>query len=47
MALPRPQYGQVQGNDVKFYYRFADRLPQMNTLNNLAEAPDLPSCPPA
>jgi len=34
--------GQVQGNDVKFYYRFADRLPHMKMLNNLAEAPDVP-----
>jgi GT2 family glycosyltransferase len=36
------KYGQVWGNDVKFYYRFANRLPQMKTLGNLAEAPDLP-----
>jgi GT2 family glycosyltransferase len=39
------KYGQVQGNEVKFYYRFADRLPQMKTLNNLGEAPDCPDGP--
>ena len=36
------KYGQVLGNDVKFYYRFADKLAYMKTLNNLAEASDLP-----
>jgi GT2 family glycosyltransferase len=36
------KYGQIQGNDVKFYYRFADQLPQMQTLNNLADAPEAP-----
>jgi GT2 family glycosyltransferase len=36
------KYGQVEGKDVKFYYRFADRLDQMKTLSNLAETPDMP-----
>ena len=37
------KFGQVRGNDVKFYYRFAERLPQMKALSNLAEAPDVPA----
>jgi hypothetical protein len=41
------KHGQVQGNEVKFYYRFADRLPQMKTLNNLGETPDCPAGGPA
>lgn len=34
--------GNVRGNDVKFYYRFADRLDEMARLNNLDLIPGLP-----
>lgn len=36
------RFGNVAGNDVKFYYRFADRLDALGRLNNLGFMPDMP-----